>query len=67
MNFRLDVLDTGESFHSSPNWPSLDGFSHAAVGYMGECSWMMVFEDQSGGGDLDFNDFMIIIEGDIRL
>jgi hypothetical protein len=39
---------------------------HVSLTYEGGCSWLIGFEDLRGGGDLDFNDVVLRVEGLLR-
>jgi len=56
----LQVLTTGNSFHSGPGAGNPDGLAHANVIYnFGEPGRTFVgFEDILGGGDKDYNDYI---------
>ena len=61
MKFRLDVLNTGDSFFTGEGLLNPDGLPHAlAVTRFDEDLGLFVtqvgFEDLLGGGDLDYND-----------
>jgi hypothetical protein len=59
--FRLDVLNTGNSFFSGDAGRNFDGVAHASAITLFEDDMfvtMVGFEDLAGGGDEDFNDFM---------
>ncbi|GEM_PF-6036915 len=60
------VTDTGERFLSGPASRNSDGVEHVSVTYEGDCSWRIGFEDLTGGGDLDFNDVELRIEGMLK-
>jgi hypothetical protein len=57
------VLTTGNFFHSGPGTNNIDGLAHALVTIGAGGRTFVSFEDQVGGGDLDFNDFMISLTG----
>jgi hypothetical protein len=54
----LDVVTTGNHFHTGPGSGNADGIAHANVVYnFGEPGRTLVtFEDLFGGGDRDYND-----------
>ena len=64
--FGIDVTDTGEHWESGPAGRNADGVVHVAVTYEGGCSWLIGFEDLTGGGDLDYNDVVMRVEGMLR-
>ena len=53
----LHVLKTGSFFHTGPGSLNIDGLAHAVVNVIGDRTYVS-FEDQVGGGDMDFNDHM---------
>lgn len=64
--FGIDIMDTGEHWQSGPGNRNSDGVVHGAVTYEGNCSWLMGFEDLTGGGDRDYNDVVLRVEGQLR-
>lgn len=64
--FGVDILDTGEHWQSGPSSRNSDGVEHVAVTYEGSCSWRIGFEDLTGGGDLDYNDVVMRVQGMLR-
>jgi hypothetical protein len=64
--FGIDVRTTGDHWKSGPASRNDDGVVHVAVTYEGGCSWLVGFEDIRGGGDLDFNDVILRVEGMLR-
>jgi hypothetical protein len=66
LTFGLQVHDTGDHWQSGPASRNADGVTHVAVTYEGGCSWLIGFEDLWGGGDLDYNDVVIRVEGMLR-
>ncbi|MFZ5479636.1 MAG: DUF4114 domain-containing protein [Myxococcota bacterium] len=64
--FGIDVRDTGDHFKSGPASRNDDGIVHVAVTYEGGCAWLIGFEDIRGGGDQDFNDVVLRVEGMLR-
>lgn len=64
--FGVDILDTGEHWQSGPSSRNSDGVEHVAVTYEGSCSWLIGFEDLTGGGDLDYNDVVMRVQGMLR-
>ena len=64
--FGIQVHNTGDHFQSGPGGRNADGVVHVAVTYEGNCSWVIGFEDLWGGGDLDFNDTELRIQGPLR-
>lgn len=67
LQFAIVVTDNGNTYHSGPSSRNEDGFDHAAVTYIGECRWIVGFEDQYGWGDQDFNDIQLSISGPLEL
>jgi len=51
----LNVLTTGDVFHTGGAWLNADGMAHARL-IQGDGRVFVSFEDMSGGGDHDFND-----------
>ncbi|MFZ5478782.1 MAG: DUF4114 domain-containing protein [Myxococcota bacterium] len=64
--FGIDVLTTGAHYQSGPASRNDDGVVHVAATYEGGCAWAIGFEDLPGGGDLDFNDVVLRVEGMLR-
>ncbi len=64
--FGVDVQNTGLHWQSGPGSRNSDGVVHVAVTYEGDCSWLIGFEDLEGGGDLDFNDVVLRVQGPLR-
>lgn len=64
--FGIRVMDTGEHWQAGPGNRNSDGVVHGAVTYEGNCSWLMGFEDLTGGGDRDYNDVVLRVEGSLR-
>lgn len=64
--FGIDVNDTGMHWQSGPAGRNSDGVEHVAATYEGGCSWLIGFEDLTGGGDLDFNDVVMRVEGMLK-
>ena len=67
LKFSIHVQETGHRFYSGPADRNADGFNHAAVTYLGDCTWRVGFEDTYGGGDQDFDDIIIEIEGPLEM
>ena len=67
LKFRIDVLNTGDTFYSGAGSQNPDGRIHVAVTYLGECRWHIGFEDQFGGGDQDYDDINLIITGNLEM
>lgn len=59
----LQVMDTGDHWQSGPGSRNADGVVHGAATYEGGCAWVFGFEDLNGGGDLDYNDIIMRVEG----
>lgn len=64
--FGLQVANTGDHWQSGPGSRNADGVIHVAVTYEGACSWLIGFEDLYGGGDLDYNDVVLRVQGMLR-
>lgn len=64
--FGINVWNTGEHWQSGPSSRNSDGIIHVAVTYEGACSWLIGFEDLTGGGDLDYNDVVLRVQGALR-
>ena len=64
--FGIRPLDTGDHWQSGPATRNVDGVVHVAVTYEGDCSWLIGFEDLYGGGDLDYNDVVLRVQGMLR-
>jgi hypothetical protein len=64
--FGIDVTNTGDHWQSGPSSRNWDGVTHVAVTYEGNCSWLIGFEDLAGGGDLDFNDVILRVQGMLK-
>lgn len=67
LEFAIVVTDNGNTYYSGPATRNSDGFDHAAITYVGDCRWIVGFEDQYGGGDQDFNDIELSISGPMEL
>lgn len=52
-------------FKTGPAWRNPDNIVHAAITELGPQSWAIGFEDLPGGGDLDYNDIMVKVEGNL--
>lgn len=61
--FADHVEDTGDHWQSGPASRNGDGLVHGAATYQGSCSWIIGFEDTSGGGDQDYNDIIMLVSG----
>ncbi len=64
--FGIDINDTREHWQSGPASRNSDGVEHVAVTYEGACSWLIGFEDLTGGGDRDYNDVVMRVQGMLR-
>lgn len=64
--FGVEVYDTGMHWQSGPASRNSDGVVHVSVTYEGACAWLIGFEDLTGGGDLDYNDVVLRVEGMLR-
>lgn len=61
--FGIAVNDTGDHWKSGEASRNHDGEVHGAITYNGGCSWAIGFEDLAGGGDRDYNDIIMRVEG----
>ncbi|MBI4349062.1 MAG: DUF4114 domain-containing protein [Elusimicrobia bacterium] len=57
-------LPGGVVFRSGPAERNPDGLPHVRVFPLGD-TWMVGFEDMHGGGDRDFDDAVVLIQGDV--
>src|SRR5215207_5913231 len=57
------VQETGDGFHSGSAGRNPDGLAHAFVRPKDATTLQVEFEDLYGGGDRDFNDVIVEIEG----
>lgn len=60
------VVDTGDHWQSGPASRNGDGEIHGAARYRGGCSWWFGFEDTAGGGDADYDDLLVRVDGPLR-
>lgn len=67
LTFGINVRNTGDHFQSGPASRNADGVTHVAVTYAGQCAWTIGFEDLWGGGDQDYNDVELLIEGRLHV
>jgi hypothetical protein len=58
-----DVYDTGDHWRSGPASRNADGEIHGAAAWRGGCSWWFGFEDTDGGGDADYDDLLVRVDG----
>ena len=60
LDFGLQVINTGNVFHTGPAAGNPDGLAHAVVtyNYLTPGNTRVAFEDILGGGDKDYNDFV---------
>lgn len=65
--FQLYVRDTGHYYYSGPPDRNPDNKTHAAISYLGDCQWLVGFEDMYNGGDQDFDDILMILSGELQL
>lgn len=63
----LYVRDSRYTYYSGPAARNPDGFPHVAMSYLGKCTWRVGFEDLWRGGDEDYDDVVIVLEGPLRL
>jgi uncharacterized protein DUF4114/PEP-CTERM motif-containing protein len=61
----IHVLDTGDDFLMGSGYDNPDGIVHALVNYTYNRTAIIGFEDLLGGGDLDYNDAMIRVLGNL--
>jgi hypothetical protein len=61
----IHVINTGNDFFMGGGYDNPDGVVHAAVNYGPNQTAIIGFEDLLGGGDLDYNDAMIKVLGNI--
>jgi hypothetical protein len=59
------VVNTGDEFVMGAAYDNPDGVRHANIDYGYNQTAVIGFEDLRGGGDLDYNDAMLKIIGDI--
>jgi hypothetical protein len=64
--FAVSVQTTGDYWRSGSGTRNKDGVVHGAATYEGDCAWAFGFEDLYGGGDMDFNDVVIRVEGNLK-
>jgi len=64
--FGIHVHDTKDQWLSGPASRNSDGEIHAAITYNGDCSWTIGFEDLNGGGDRDYNDILMRVQGQLQ-
>ncbi len=67
LTFGIQVRNTGDHFQSGPATRNADGVTHVAMTYAGQCAWTIGFEDLWGGGDQDYNDVELRIEGQLHV
>jgi len=65
--FKMYVRDTGYHYYSGPAHRNPDNFIHAAISYLGDCEWLVGFEDMYNGGDQDFDDILMVLSGDLQM
>ncbi len=66
--FAIYVNNTGHWYYSGPGSRNHDGVVHAAVAESSDgTQWRIGFEDLPGGGDRDYNDIWICVEGPLEL
>ncbi len=65
--FAIRVTDEDWWFYSGPASRNGDNTLHSAVTYLGSCKWTVGFEDSWGGGDQDFNDITMTIQGGLEM
>ena len=65
--FKMYVRDTGHHFYSGPAHRNPDNHIHAAISYLGDCEWLVGFEDMYNGGDQDFDDILMVLSGDLQM
>lgn len=65
--FKMYVRDTGHHYYSGPAHRNPDNYIHAAISYLGDCEWLVGFEDMYNGGDQDFDDILMVLSGDLEM
>ena len=65
--FKMYVRDTDHHYYSGPAHRNPDNRIHAAISYLGDCAWMVGFEDMYNGGDQDFDDILMVLRGDLQM
>lgn len=65
--FKMYVRDTGHHYYSGPAHRNPDNYIHAAISYLGDCEWLVGFEDMYNGGDQDFDDILMVLSGDLQM
>ena len=61
--FGIYVRNTGETFYVGSGSRNPDGLVHATVIALGNGRYQLGFEDLKGGGDMDFNDVILEVQG----
>jgi hypothetical protein len=61
----IHVVNTGDNFVMGAAYDNPDGVRHANIDYGYNQTAVIGFEDLRGGGDIDYNDAMLKIIGDI--
>ena len=62
VNFKLKVTTTGYIYYTGKKSNNPDGVTHSMITGFGN-SWVFGFEDQYGGGDVDYNDCLFEVNG----
>ena len=66
--FGIYVTNTGYWYYTGPGSRNPDGLVHAAItNHPADNTWHVGFEDLYGGGDKDYDDINIIIEGNLTV
>jgi len=63
----IHVTNTGKDFFMGGGYDNPDGIVHAVVNYGYNQTAIIGFEDLFGGGDLDYNDALIKVTGNLGL
>ncbi len=61
--FAIYVRNTGHTYYTGDGWANPDGELHADVTSLGPNQVRLGFEDLFGGGDRDYDDHLVLIEG----
>jgi hypothetical protein len=63
--FSIYVRNTGYTYYTGPGSRNPDGIVHAAVEDLGNGTYRIGFEDLFGGGDHDYDDINLVVEGSL--
>jgi len=61
----IHVINTGDDFVMGAGYDNPDGVVHALVNYGYNQTAVIVFEDLRGGGDLDYDDAVVRVAGNL--